>query len=110
MREMHRPEQFDPLSPPHADCRRFPFPHAVDCKDSRLFKRRRKKCRCRMRLMMPCERDALPELAPQRLSDLPGQVKLLLQPERDGLQERAQSRRGLRHMRLEQSIELQQGL
>src|SRR6185312_8143828 len=104
--------ELNPVSPAHAPGRGVPLADAVGGDDGGLFERRGKEGRRRMRFVMLDEHQralvgAGPTVPAQVAPNLSGEVQLLPQPLRHGLEEGTKPPGRVRDVRLEQPIELQ---
>src|SRR5437899_10494500 len=91
------------------DRRSRPLADAVDREDCGLFERRWIECRGRVRLVVLAEED-LAAKSRYTLPDIVGHPELVAQPDRQRRKIRAQTARSAGRVRLDEPIELDQGL
>ena len=110
MREPQLLQQLDLVAPPHRDAPGRPLSDAVQRQDGRLLEGGREEGARGVGLVVLEEDVATRVGAAEAPVELPGREELLLEPEREAHQEQAEARRGVRDVRLEQPVELEQGL
>ena len=109
MREPELVDELDPVAAAGADARRRPLAHTVHGQDRGLLPGTGKESARRVGLVMFGKYKTLPVGATQRLAHLPWQMQFLPEPHWHGLQEALEARRRVGKVRLDQSIEFQQG-
>src|SRR5262245_36062535 len=110
MRKVHLVSELDGVAAASPEASRRPFADAVERENGGFLERRRKERARRVRFVMRCEDQPLLVPAVETTLHLSRQVELLRQPDGHGLEKRLEALGGIRQVRFEKALELQEWL